>query len=177
MRVPRDMTWHRVFSFSGVVSRAKFRALVAISLHVLLVFSASGALHADEPRAVVAATFVIVALSDQFVAAQESRSPAVRFALGKILTEDHVAHSAYSVCTHAMSLPDADKFLLLAAYVLPSADHDTLRLSFDMTPTCPAPVPETTAAALPMAILGTCTLLVTTLGLYVALCVAIFAVF
>ena len=44
-------------------------------------------------------------------------------------------------------------------------------------PPCPAPVPETTAAALPMAILGTCTLLVTTLGLYVALCVAIFAVF
>ena len=62
-------------------------------------------------------------------------------------------------------------------------------------PPCPAPVPETTPAALlqalrtdllqeaaprcgpAIAVLGTCTLLVTTLGLYVALCVAVFAIF
>ena len=62
-------------------------------------------------------------------------------------------------------------------------------------PPCPAPVPETTPGALlkslqadllldvaprygpAIAVLGTCTLLVTTLGLYVALCVAVFAIF
>jgi hypothetical protein len=62
-------------------------------------------------------------------------------------------------------------------------------------PPCPAPVPETTPAALlqalradlllevaprygtAIAVVGTCTLLVTTLGLYVALCVAVFAIF
>ena len=88
----------------------------------------------------VFAAIVLVTMADQFVAAQEAQSPAVRSALGKILTEDHVAHSAYSVCERAMRLSDEKRFELLAAYVLPSEDHHTLRLAFDMTPTCPAPV-------------------------------------
>ncbi len=91
--------------------------------------------------AVVVAVFAhVTALFNGFVVAQEPRSPAVRSALGKIFTEDHVANSAYSVCERAEQLPDVARFKFLAAYVLPSEDHDTLRLAFDMTPTCPAPV-------------------------------------
>ena len=93
------------------------------------------------PCVVVAAAIAFaITRADGFVAAQEMRSPAVRSALGKILTEDHVSQSAYSVCERAMRLPDAERFTVLAAYVLPSEDHDSLRLEFDLTPTCPAPV-------------------------------------
>ena len=81
-----------------------------------------------------------IALTGGCVAAQDSRAPAVRTAMGNILAEDHVVHSAYSVCVHAQQLPEDERFIFLAAYVLPSEDHDTLRLAFDMTPTCPAPV-------------------------------------
>ena len=86
------------------------------------------------------AAIALVSIANEFVAAQEVRSPTVRSALGKILTEDSVSNSAYSVCERAMRLPDEERFERLAAYVLPSEDHNTLRLAFDMTPTCPAPV-------------------------------------
>ncbi len=101
--------------------------------------------------AVVAAVFAhVTALLDGFVVAQEPRSPAVRSALGKILTEDRVAHSAYQVCEHTMRLPDEERFEQLTIYVLPSVDHDTLRLLFDMTPTCPAPVVESVLDSTPI---------------------------
>ena len=89
---------------------------------------------------VITVAVTCVALIVDSVAAQDARSPAVRSAMGKILTEDRVDNSAYLVCEQAQRLPDDKKYELLVAYVLPSEDHDTLRLAFDMTPTCPSPV-------------------------------------
>ena len=67
--------------------------------------------------AVVVAVFAhVTALFNGFVVAQEPRSPAVRSALGKIFTEDHVANSAYSVCERAEQLP--------ARYLLPFLDDE-----------------------------------------------------
>ena len=93
----------------------------------------------DATVAVVIAFSMMFSLAEVIAAEEDTRPPSVRSALGRILTEDRVASSAYSICERAAKLPDEQRFELLAAFVLPSADHDTLRLAYDMTPTCPAP--------------------------------------
>lgn len=86
-------------------------------------------------------------LSVATVAGEDMNSPSVRSALGQIMTEDRVVNSAYSVCERAAKLPAEQQFELLASFVLPSPDHDTLRLAYDMTPTCPSPLVRPTVGA------------------------------
>ena len=66
--------------------------------------------------------------------------PKIQASLGKILSEDRVADSAFVVCEQVALLPDQAKYEKLASYVLPFADHATLRLDYDMTPLCPSPL-------------------------------------
>lgn len=73
-------------------------------------------------------------------AAEAVRPPAVQRALGRIMTEDRVMNAAYSVCEKGAGRTESERFDLLAAYVLPSEAHDTLRMSYDMTPACPSPL-------------------------------------
>ncbi|MBC7967536.1 MAG: hypothetical protein H7Z17_16600, partial [Fuerstia sp.] len=66
----------------------------------------------------------------------------VRSALGTIFADDHVAQEALQVHDRAMLLDEAARFELLSTWVLPSDDHNSLRMQCEFTPTCPAPMFE-----------------------------------
>ncbi len=68
-----------------------------------------------------------------------ARTLAERRALGAILDDQHVLDAAYGVHRRALQLPVAERYAYLRDWVLPSADHATLRLALGFTPTNPAP--------------------------------------
>lgn len=67
------------------------------------------------------------------------RTAADRRALGAIFNEVHIADTAIAVHRQAMELPLEARYEYLSRWVLPSIDHDTLRLALDFTPTNPVP--------------------------------------
>lgn len=71
----------------------------------------------------------------------------VRSALGAIFADEHVAQEALQIHDRALTLDEEARFELLSAWVLPSDDHQTLRLQCEFTQTCPAPLLERSGAA------------------------------
>ena len=67
------------------------------------------------------------------------RTSAARRALGAIFHDVHIADAALAVHRRAMRMPAEERYAFLSKWVLPSVDHDTLRLVHGFTPTHPAP--------------------------------------
>ena len=67
------------------------------------------------------------------------RSASERRLLAAIFDDQEVHGSVLAVCRRAARLPAEDRYAFLSRWVLPSPDHETLRLALDFTPTNPAP--------------------------------------
>lgn len=68
------------------------------------------------------------------------RTAGVRAALGAIFADDHVAQEALLIHERALRLDETERFEFLSQWVLPSDDHNSLRMQCEFTPTCPAPM-------------------------------------
>lgn len=73
------------------------------------------------------------------VVSKPDRSIADRRVLGAIFDDQHVHGSVLAVHRRAMKLPSDARYAFLSAWVLPSPDHQTLRLALDFSPSNPAP--------------------------------------
>ena len=67
------------------------------------------------------------------------RTSTARRALGAIFDDIHIADAALAVHRRAMRMPAEERYAFLSKWVLPSVDHDTLRLVHGFTPTHPTP--------------------------------------
>ncbi len=74
----------------------------------------------------------------------EVRLEGVRVALGVMFDDEHVAQDALRVHIRAMGMDPETRFEMLSRWVLPSADHQTLRMQIEFTPTCPGPANDLT---------------------------------
>ncbi|MEO8497392.1 MAG: DUF1583 domain-containing protein, partial [Planctomycetota bacterium] len=70
---------------------------------------------------------------------EAARSSADRRAIGVIFGDQHLDASVIAVCRRAAELPAQERYDFLSKWVLPGADHGSLRLALDFTPTNPAP--------------------------------------
>ncbi|MBC8351702.1 MAG: DUF1583 domain-containing protein [Planctomycetes bacterium] len=73
-------------------------------------------------------------------ASNPDRSDADRRLRGAIFDDRHVHGSVLAVHRHAAKLPPQERYAFLFKWVLPSPDHNTLRLASDFTPANPAPL-------------------------------------
>ena len=74
------------------------------------------------------------------------RPATVSAALGKIFDDAHVQQEALFVHFKAAAMSPENRFRFLSQWVLPSQQHDTLRMQADFTQTCPVPAASTTVA-------------------------------
>ncbi len=87
------------------------------------------------------------------VAPAATASAAEQRARHAIIGEEFFTHDAYAVWQRSQLLPLDERYKLLAAWVLPSAEHPTFRLKADFTPH-PAELPKPDGGAASAAIAG-----------------------
>ena len=78
-------------------------------------------------------------LNNLAVVAQPDRSKSDRRLVGAFFDDQHVHGSVFAVRQQAATLPAQERYDFLAEWVLPSLDHQSLRLALDFTPSNPAP--------------------------------------
>ena len=81
---------------------------------------------------------LMMCVASTSVAANEPHR--IRAAVAAIFNDEHVQQEALHVHLQAAAMSAESRFAFLCRWVLPSEEHDSLRMQIDFTQSCPAPI-------------------------------------